>query len=70
MTEQPYLPLHIPAEQIEKYLDRIALAIAHAEDPQPILIWYEFLEKELELRRRSQATLCSALERAKRWQDQ
>lgn len=68
MSDGPRLPEHVTIEQIEAYLDRVSLAVACAQDPAPYLLWYEFLEKELELKRRAQSSVCSALERAKRAQ--
>lgn len=66
MSDGPRLPEHVAAERIEQYLDRVAIAMAHSKKPEVILPWYQFLERELERKRRSQSSLRSALDRAKR----
>lgn len=66
MSDGPYLSDHITAERIEQHLDCIAIGMAHSKNPETILPWYEFLERELERQRLSQSSLSSALERAKR----
>ena len=70
MTDGPHLPAHVAAARIEQYLDRIAIEIDGADDAYLpcLLAWYQFLEKQLEIRRRAQSSVCSALERAKRAQ--
>jgi hypothetical protein len=66
----PHLPAHVSAERVEQFLDRVSLEIAHRKERHlpGLLLWYDFLEKELELRRRPEYSLDSALERAKRLQ--
>lgn len=57
MSDGPHLPAHVTAERIEQYLDRIVLEVAHSKNPEEILPWYQFLEKELALRRMRDTTI-------------
>lgn len=49
MLTNKHFPAHITIEQIEKWLDRVALEIVAVEDPEPVFPWWDFLERELAL---------------------
>lgn len=42
-----HFPAYITVEQIARWLDRVALEIEAVEDPEPVIPWYAFLEREL-----------------------
>jgi len=66
MSEGLHLPPYFTVDQIEVFLDCVAIVMARWETPEDFAFWFEFLEQELELKRRTQSTVATALEREKR----
>lgn len=69
MTIAPALPPEITIEEIEGHLDRLALAITATETGAKCVPLYEWLEHQLDQRRRETATMSSVLERVRRSTD-
>jgi hypothetical protein len=65
----PILPSYVTIEEIESYLDRIALAVEASPDGQQYLLWYQWLECEIEAKHRQLATIYAISNRIKRLQD-
>lgn len=67
-TFGPTLPTTVQMEEIEGYLDRIALAVAtspHGQDFLPLYLW---LEAQLEKRRRDREIMSLVMDRVRRLQ--
>lgn len=60
---EPNLPAHVSIERVEQYLDRVAIAIHHSTNKSAILPIYEWLERQLEAKRRERKSLDSAMAR-------
>lgn len=60
MLTDKHLPSYVTVDQIEGWLDKIALEIAAlepGEDPEACILWYEWLEQELRIAKERDSTL-------------
>lgn len=63
MTAEPRLPDDVTLEETESFLDRVALAITANPDGPELLPLYEWLERQLEMKKRQKSTMASVLAR-------
>lgn len=63
MNKEPQLPEDVTVEDVEAYLDRVALEIHHSKNKSAIFPLYEWLERQLEAKKQARRTIDSAMAR-------